>query len=418
MALKPWLTRRIPAMAKSTAAKLRGDDASGVVVDGLPPMSVDDLLKVVHPPAPVEPPDLHPDLLPPLPDAEDAIPAPEARQELEPDFQPPDVSDGTLEDLGPMLDAGLEGCDEAYAPEPTEMPDFALDFPPPPPPETGLLLHNELHGELPPAPLMPPSIDRPLTGENKDSGKSTRSHVAPKLLDPEERGAYMRAVNLFHKLQRVGNEGRQGAIHRLFDIVVAFPHGASVVSIGNLLDAGCGLHEVEDAAALKEHWRSDSALWLRRYLGSMELHSDSRHQTHLSWVTAHMLSAAMGRDRALDAMQGILLQEWLTMDRSAYSGSTFEFCFYHHFLLKRAQEISAGSMDPILQIYENSTEDDPKLPLYIEVRNTSPNFTGRARERVFLPGIHNMDYMSSTFSQQTNKEKKAMHEAKGESDAG
>jgi len=168
---------------------------------------------------------------------------------------------------------------------------------------------------------------------------------------------------------------------------------------------------------LKEHWRSDSALWLRRYLGSMELHSDSRHQTHLSWVTAHMLSAAMGRDRALDAMQGILLQEWLTMDRSAYSGSTFEFCFYHHFLLKRSQEISAGSMDPILQIYENSTEDDPKLPLYIEVRNTSPNFTGRARERVFLPGIHNMDYMSSTFSQQTNKEKKTMHEAKGESDA-
>jgi hypothetical protein len=421
MALKPWLSRRIPAMAKSTVAKLRGNRKDNLAVDELPPLAIDELLNEAQQAAPKSVNELHPDELPPLPDFAGSPPAVDAEEDI--------AQNDFIDNLVPISPdenstqhQANKGETDQYEELPTKnivttLQPFSLDAPPPPPPpEIDLPTVQEEQEELPPAPLMPP-INLSPQGHVGTGTDAERPQNNPKLLDRYERAAYMRAVNLFHKLNRIGNEGRQGAINRLFEIVVAFPHAASVRAIGNLLDAGCDLHEVEDAAALKEFWRSNSSLWLRRHLGTLELYSDNRHQNHLTWTTAYTLALAMGRDQSLNALQGILLHEWLTMKRDAYSGSVYEFCFYHRFVLKRAQEILGGSMDPILQIYEGTIQDDPVMPSYIQVRNTAPNFTGRPSEKVFLPSIHNIEQISPTFSRQTKAEREIAQDAKGADDA-
>jgi len=365
-------------MSKSTAVKLRGGKENNLAVDELPPVPLDDLLQEAQSVTPS---------VDQIEAARDGV-----MDEIEVPRRNPEATGGAL------------------------YPEFSLDGPPSLQ-EIDLPKFQPSSEDLPTPSLMPPVA--PIPGR-KGEVRTDANHPKPppKLLDRDERDAYIKAVNLFHKLHRVGSEGRKGAINRLFEIVVAVPHGASVRKVGELLDTGCDLHEIEDAVALKKYWRSDSSLWMRRDLRTLELHSDSRHQTHLSWAAAHALSSAMGRERALDAIRGILLQEWHTMKRDSYSGSALEFRFYHHFVLKRAQEICRGSIDPILQVYQGTIHDDPVMPTYIQVKNVAPNFTGRPTEKVFLPSMQNIDHFLTTFSSQTKNESNIAQDAKGVTDAG
>ncbi len=508
MSLKPWLSRRVPGIAKSTIAKLRGAGSSDLAVDKLPPMSDADLEFQVPDQLKLGEAECHPDHIPPLP-AEDPTPllpladiaavdqldakpteaeAPIRPAEGSTPFLPPKGTAAVdqLEVAPPTreMPVSAEGPDPLFLPKidtkPTEAEEPAVladdpaflqpfedvasmdqlhsalpaieeslphaeesdpflppldllpaDTPPkaelatpefseddPPPPSENFIPANEAEdGLIPPPPLMPPVDASPMKPDGTQAD-AVRPQLAPKLLNVEERAAYMRAVNLFHRLMVIGNEGRSGAIHRLFDLVVAFPHGSSVRAIGEMLSSGYALHEIEDAAALKDYWRSDSSLWLHRSLRSLEIHSDCRHQTHLSWSAALALSSALGRDQALDALQGILLHEWINMSRDSISKSQYEFCYYHSFILKRSLEISEGAMNPILQIFEGTIYDDPVMPSYIWMRSSAPNFTGQPSERVFLPSIQNIDQYSPTFTQQAITKKKHELDEKGPVDAG
>ncbi len=510
MSLKPWLSRRVPGVAKSTLAKLRGVRSADLAVDELPPISSDELAPEVPDKLRFEATECHlgdirlvpaKDLAPfrsledtsavaqleaepteekapvlpaesPTPHlsledtaAEDQIDAVRSGAEEPVSTEGPDplsifdidtkphvaeepavLADDNNTSLLPIEDAA--SADQLYKSDPTigensppiegldlllppldmfpaeispetepAAPEFLVDDPSPPSPKEFVPAVDARIGYLPPPPLMPP-IDSSSTTLDETGAEAVRIRPAPKLLSAEEREAYMRAVNLFHRLKIVGNEGRTGAIHRLFDLVIAFPHGSSVRTIGEMLSAGYALHEIEDAASLKDTWRSDSSLWLRRSLGSLEIHSDCRHQTHLSWAAAITLSSALGREQALDVLQGILLHEWINMSREAITSSQYEFCYYHSFVLKRSLEIAEGAMHPMLQIFTDTIHDDPVMPSYIEVRSSAPNFTGQPTERIFLPEIHNFDRCSPTFSQQAITKKKHGQGEEDSEDAG
>tara|TARA_R110002012_G_scaffold247559_1_gene423227 strand:+ start:189 stop:746 length:558 start_codon:yes stop_codon:yes gene_type:complete len=167
-----------------------------------------------------------------------------------------------------------------------------------------------------------------------------------------------------------------------------------------MLNAGRALHEIEDAAAIKDYWRSDSSLWLRRSMASLEIHSDCRNQTQLSWSAALALSSSLGRDQALDALQGILLHEWLNLSREWISISPYEFSYFHTFVSKRSHEIAEGGINPMLQMFQDTIHDDPVMPTYLWLRSRAPNLSGQPMERVFLPGIQNIDQYSPTFTKQ------------------
>lgn len=466
MSLKPWLSRRVPGIAKSTLAKLRRAGSPDLAVDELPPLSADDLAfrsvgQLRH-----KARDCHPDDIPPIlakaPDTnqqfvdifgadqidaeryagdaperseEDAVPFPPQEEAAEAGqltaepaaaerpiptehlaHQPPLIEAAPYDQIstappfaeGSAVPSGgmepitpLQDTLQANGPPRGEQtaPGCSHEGSLPPPPQELIPAAETENRIVPPPPLMPP-VDTSTTEVDDTRTEAVRHRRAPKLLSAEERRAYMRAVNLFHSLQSVGNEGRSNAIHRLFDLCVAFPHGSSIRTIVEMLNAGRALHEIEDAAAIKDYWRSDSSLWLRRSMASLEIHSDCRNQTQLSWSAALALSSSLGRDQALDALQGILLHEWLNLSREWISISPYEFSYFHTFVSKRSHEIAEGGINPMLQMFQDTIHDDPVMPTYLWLRSRAPNLSGQPMERVFLPGIQNIDQYSPTFTKQ------------------